>query len=52
MTNASVNPTLKTTINKNNTYLGALDVNLKILLGSKNFIIFYFIVLEMISIMK
>ena len=32
---ASVKPIVKTTINKNKTYLGALDVIAKILLGSK-----------------
>ena len=33
---ASVKPIVKTTINKNNTYTGALDVIAKILLGSKD----------------
>ena len=36
MTNASTNPMLNTTTNKNKTYLGALDVILKILFGSKS----------------
>jgi len=36
MTNASTKPILNTMINKNNTYLGAFDVILKILLGSKS----------------
>ena len=36
MTNASIKPILNTTINKNKTYLGAFDVILKILLGSKS----------------
>ena len=33
---ASVKPIVKTTINKNNTYFGALDVIAKILFGSKD----------------
>ena len=40
--NASTNPTLNTTINKNKTYLGAFDVILKILFGSKSLNIFLF----------
>ena len=42
---------LNTTINKNKTYFGALDVILKILLGSKIFSIFQFRFL-IISIMN
>ena len=42
MTNASTKPTLNTTINKNKTYLGAFEVILKILLGSKSLNIFNF----------
>jgi len=33
---ASVKPIVKTTMNKNKTYFGALDVIAKILLGSKD----------------
>ncbi len=37
---ASVKPIVKTTINKNSTYFGALEVIAKILLGSKDLNIF------------
>ena len=51
MTNPSTKPILNTTINKNKTYLGAFDVNLKILLGSKSLNIlnleFFFVISNM-----
>ena len=37
---ASVKPTVNTTMNKNRTYFGALEVIVKILLGSKDLNIF------------
>ena len=52
---ASTKPIVKTTINKNKTYLGALEVITKILLGSKDLNIFKLYILNkdnLISIMK
>ena len=43
---ASVKPIVKTTINKNKTYFGALDVMAKILLGSKYLNIFKLYILK------
>jgi hypothetical protein len=43
---ASVKPIVKTTINKSNTYFGALDVITKILLGSKDLNIFKLYILK------
>ena len=43
---ASVKPIVKTTINKNKTYFGALDVRAKILLGSKYLNIFKLYILK------
>ena len=43
---ASVKPTVKTIINKNKTYFGALDVIAKILLGSKDLNIFKLYILK------
>ena len=43
---ASVKPIVKTTINKNNTYFGALEVIAKILLGSKDLNIFRLYILK------
>ena len=52
---ASVKPIVKTTINKNKTYFGALEVIAKILLGSKYLNIFELYILKkdnLIFIMK
>ena len=52
---ASTKPIVKTTINKNKTYLGALEVITKILLGSKDLNIFKLYILKkdnLISIME
>ena len=43
---ASTKPIVKTTINKNKTYLGALEVITKILLGSKDLNIFKLYILK------
>jgi hypothetical protein len=43
---ASVNPIVKTTINRNKTYFGALEVIAKILLGSKDLNIFKLYILK------
>ena len=52
---ASVNPIVKTIINKNKTYFGALDVIAKILFGSKDLNILKLYILKknnLIFIMK
>ena len=43
---ASVKPIVKTTMNKNKTYFGALEVTAKILLGSKDLNIFKLYILK------